>query len=452
MNTAFRSRSRTVLYWSVFAVGLAVSIAMALRSQVEADQVNQLRFGWWWVAQGVCLPHGMPTSAGGYSPGSLITLFSAIPLMIWWDYRALALSMVVINLAAFLFLERSIRPALGSRGRWLLLLLLWLGPWRMVFSSFIWSANYALPMGMLHLATAVYMRRKPVAWATFVHVLLIGLGAQLHSAAAVLALLSIALVATRLVRVHWGAFAAATAATILSLVPWFRAIIADPSLAPTGAGFPFRGLLLVYPMFRGLGYSLRMASLSLPSRMTTFDFTPALGAGANAWLEPTVTIVAGAAHLSALIPIWAVARLFRKARRRRPWSSEAGKFLRGWLKGYLAVACCIAALSFAASPTTMMYWQTQVVMATIVLTTVLALDAVLRTRRRMVFLRVLAVWSVVTIVLVTAIAVAAPMFRQGGRKAAVAILTAEEPLIDELGLRDHCTVTIDENHQWAIPD
>lgn len=452
MNTAFRSPSRAALYWSVFGLGLAVSIVMALRSQVEPDQVNQLRFGWWWIARDVFLPHGMPTSAGGFSPGGLITLVSGLPLMVWWDYRALALSMVVINLAAFLFLERSIRPALGSRGRWLLLLLLWLGPWRMVFSSFIWPPNYALPMGMLHLATAVYMRRKPVAWATFVHVGLIGLGAQLHSAAAVLALLSIALFATRLVRVHWGAFAAATAATVLSLIPWIRAIAADPSLAPAGAGFPFRGLVLVYPMFRGLGYSLRMASLSLPSRMTTFDFTPALGAVADAWLEPTVTFLAAAAHLSALIPIWAIARLFRKARRRRPWSSEAGTSLRTWLKGYLAVACCIATLSFAASPTTMMYWQTQVVMATIVLTTVLALESVLRTRRRTVLLRILSIWSLMTVVLVTAIAVAAPMFRQGGRKAAVAILTADEPLIDELGLRDHCTVTIDENHQWAIPD
>ena len=120
----------------------------------------------------------------------------------------------------------------------------------------------------------------------------------------------------------------------------------------------------VYPMVRGLGYTLRMASLSLPSRLTSFDFTPAFGATADVWLAPPATLLAGVAHLSALVPIWAL----------------------------------------------------------------------------------------VTVLLVTAITAAAPMFRQGGRKAAVAVLTAEEPLIEELGLRNHCTVTIDENHDWAIPD
>ena len=452
MKSAFRSPSRTVLYWSIFGLGLALSIVMALRSQVEPDQVNQLRFGWWWVAHGVIMPHGMPTSAGGFSPGGMITLVSGIPLMIWWDFRALALSIVVINMAAFLFLERSIRPALGSRGRWLLLLLLWLGPWRMVFSSFIWPPNYALPMGLLHLATAVHMRRKSIAWATFAHVLLIGFGAQLHSSAALLALLSIALFATRLIKVHWGAFAAATAATLLSLIPWVRAVTADPSLIPAGAGFPFRGLTLIYPMVRGFGYTLRMASLSMPTRLTNFDFTPAFGAGTDAVLVPPMTLLAGVAHLSVLVPIWAVARLFRKAHRRHPWSQEAEGPLRGWLKGYLIVACCTAILSFAAAPTTIMYWQAQVLMVTIVLTVVIPLEAILRTRRRPALLRLLSIWALASVLLVAAITAAGPMFRQGGRKAAVAVLTAEEPLIDELGLRNHCSITIVPEYDWEHPD
>ncbi len=452
MNSAFRSPSRAVLYWSIFGLGLGLSVVMALRSQVQPDQVNQLRFGWSWVAHGVILPYGMPTSAGGFSPGGLITLVSGIPLMIWWDFRAVALSMVVMNMAAFLFLERSIRPALGSRGRWLLLLLLWLGPWRMAFSSFIWPASYALPMGLFHLGTAVHMRQKPVVWATFAHVLMIGFFAQLHSSAALLALLSIALFATRLIKVHWGAFAAATAGTLLSLMPWIRAVTADPSLAPAGVGFPFRGLALFYPVLRGLGYTLRMASLSLPSRLTTFDFTPAFGVGADAILVPPMTLLAGVAHLSALVPIWAVARLFRKAHRRHPWSQNAEGPLRGWLKGYLAVACCTAVLSFAASPTTIMYWQTQVLMAAIALTVVIPLEGLLRTRRRPALLRCLSIWAVVTVLLLAAITAAAPMFRRGGRKAAIAILTAEEPLIDELGLRSHCSITIDPEYDWEHPE
>lgn len=451
MKTAFPSPSRAALYWSFFGLGLALSIVMALRSQVQADQVNQLRFGWLWIAQGIFVPHGMPTSAGGFSPGGLITLVTAAPLALWWDFRAVALSIVFVNLGAFLVLEHSVRPALGVRGRWLLLLLLWLCPWRMAFSSFIWAPNYALPMGMLHLATAVYMRRKPVAWATFAHVLLIGLGAQLHSAAALLALLSIFLFVSRLIRVHWGAFATATVVTLVSLVPWIKTIANDPSLMPVGAGFPFRGLALVFPMIRGLGYSLRMATTSLPSRLTAFDFTPTFGADVDAWLAPLMLIVTGAAHLSTLVAIWAIVRLFRKARQRRPWTAQPDESLRVWIKAYLAVACCTALLSFAAAPTTIMYWQTQVLMATMALAVVMPLEAALRCRRRTAVVKLMAIWAVTTVVMVAAISTAAPMFRQGGRKAAVAILTADEPLVDEFGLRDHCTVTIDPDHDWPHP-
>jgi len=451
MKSALNSPSRTVSYWSIFGLGLGLSILMALHSQVEADQVNQLRFGWWWIARGVFLPHGMPTSAGGFSPGSLITLVTAAPLALWWNYRALALSMVALNLGAFLFLEHSIRPALGRHGRWLLLLLLWLGPWRMAFSSFIWPPNYALPMGMLHLATAVHMRRQPVAWATFAHVLVIGMGAQLHSAAALLAIVSIAAFATRLIRVHWGAFVAAAVLTLASLVPWAQAVGADPSLMPAGAGFPFRGLVFLFPLIRGILYSLRMASLSLPSRLTAFDFTPLFGAGVDAWLAPTAVILAAVAHLTALIPLWAIARLLRKIRIRRPWTVHDGASLRTWLKGYLTVAAAAAFLSFAASPTTIMYWQTQIMMTGITLIVILPVQALLRTHRKPLVIRMIVGWAIATALIVTVVATAAPMFRQGGRKASVAILTADEPLIDELGLRDHCTITIDPQHDWPHP-
>ncbi len=440
-----------LLYRSVFGLGLLLSVWMALRSQVLPDQVNQLRFGWYLLEHGILLPHGMPTSAGGFSPGALISLLTAGPLMLWWDFRAVALSMVFINVIAFLFLEKSIRPALSPRGRWLLLLFLWLAPWRMAFSSFIWPPNYAMPMGMIHLATAVYMRRKPVAWATFIHVLIIGFGAQLHSSAALLALLSITLFATRIIRVHWPAFAAAVLLTLLSLIPWMNAVIHDPALMPAGAGFPFRGLIFLFPLLRGVLYTLRMASLSLPSRFAAFDFTPALGSGVDALLSPPLTALAWISHLSVLLPVWGLVRLLRHARRRRPWRVNAETPLRPWLKAYLLAACAAALLSFAASPTTIMYWQVQVMTASMALALVLPLEALARTRHRKLFTRFIAVWTVATLLILGAMATAAPMFRRGGRRAAVAVLTAEEPLIDELGLREHCTISIDPKHQWKHP-
>ena len=157
-------RTATPLFWLLVIIGLALSLWMALHSQVMPDQVNQLRFAWHVLEEGEWLPHGVPTSAGGKTPGGLIAFVTAIPLVLWTDYRAVALSIALLNLGAFLVLERAIRPAVGPAGRWLVLLMLWLSPWRMAYASHIWAPNYALPIGMMHLATAIAMRTRRSFW------------------------------------------------------------------------------------------------------------------------------------------------------------------------------------------------------------------------------------------------------------------------------------------------
>ena len=431
-----------VAWWAAFLIGAAWSVVMAWRCQVHGDALNMMVRGWQLTVEGVWMPYGLPTSAGGFSPGGLMAVVVGVPLLVWADYRAVAVLTIVVHAAAFVWMARSLGPALGRFGLWLLVVALWLDPWRMAFSTHPWNVNFMLPLGMVHLATAVRMRQRRVAWATFVHALTVGFGAQLHTSFAVLAVLSLLLWVTGAVRVHWGGFAAAVTLVVGFLVPWFRAVMADPDLLPAGEGFPFRGLILVYPVLRGVLYWLKLGSLSLPSRLTAFDFTPDVGPAGDALLTPAATALSVLGHVTILVAAWATWRLLRRAYRTRRWRRPLPQRPRAWLERYVALAAVAGVVSFAVSPTTVMFWQLFVIQHAIALAVVLPIQACARTRRGPRVRRLAVAWAVVAALLVVAITFGAPMYRRGGRGAVALELRHDHPLLHELGLIRHGSVTV----------
>ena len=62
-------RTATPLFWLLVIIGLALSLWMALHSQVMPDQINQLGLAWKLLEEGEWLPFGVATSAGGKTPG-----------------------------------------------------------------------------------------------------------------------------------------------------------------------------------------------------------------------------------------------------------------------------------------------------------------------------------------------------------------------------------------------
>lgn len=85
---------------ALFLVGLAVGRVMVARSQVSGDQLNLLARGWRLAADSVVVPFGNPTSAGGNFPGRLQSLLTGVPPLLWRDYRALALAILLAHVAA----------------------------------------------------------------------------------------------------------------------------------------------------------------------------------------------------------------------------------------------------------------------------------------------------------------------------------------------------------------
>ena len=111
----------------LFAVGLAISLVMVARSQVSGDQLNMLARGWLFT-HGEWVQFGLTTSANGKTPGGLGSVFSGAALLVWRDYRAPALLILLSHVLAYVLLDRTLRRALGERERLLFCVFYWLNP------------------------------------------------------------------------------------------------------------------------------------------------------------------------------------------------------------------------------------------------------------------------------------------------------------------------------------
>jgi hypothetical protein len=344
--------------WAAFAVGLALSLGMVARSQVGGDQLNLLARGWLFAVDGKLVSYGNPTSTGAKAPGGMTSLLVGLPLLLWRDHRAPTLVVWASHALAFLLLDGALKRILTPRERVLFAALYWLNPWRVYFSAFLWNPNYLFLCGAVHLATALAQRRQARFGPSLLHGAMLAFAFQVHASVLLLALASLLLWWRGYFNLHWPAAALGAAVLSLPLVPWLLELSRHPAIATgPGKGFLGRGLLYVFPLVRGLLYWLRYSSLSLPEKMTAFDFTDVLGPGVLPRLGRVVTALSELLALTVVLPLLANVWLARRdrplLRRRLPETATD----RTWLHGYV-LGCFVAALiTFALSPTTIMMWQ-----------------------------------------------------------------------------------------------
>jgi hypothetical protein len=263
---------------ALFALGLALSLLLALRSQVGGDQLNLLARGWLLLERGEWVPYGNPSSSGGAVPGGFTALLVAAPMAIWRHHRAAVLGVLLAQVLAFALLDRWLAEALPRSQRRLFALVYWLNPWRLLLSGFLWNPGYLLLVGAVQAWSAWRQRHAPSFGASFALALALGLGFQVHPSVTLLGAATLLLLLTGHTHVRWGGVFAGAAVAAAALVPWAVAVWREPALLPVSEGFPFRGLLLVFPLVRGILYWLRHASLGLAGPEARFDFLPELGA------------------------------------------------------------------------------------------------------------------------------------------------------------------------------
>ena len=431
-EVALRSGARAK-FVSWFVLGLSIGLLMVVNSQITGDQAQLLNLGWQLAHRHVWIPHGMITSAGGFSPGGFSALLVAIPLYLWNDYRAPALFTLLCHAAAFLLLVRALKPALSELGRYLLLILLWLSPWHLYFASHVWDANFMYVFAVLHLVTSQRMAQQREIGTTAAHVLLLGLGLQVHTSGAILCILSLLLFVAGRLKVSWTGFVIGASVCGASLAPWLTAVRQDPTLMPAGNGFLLRGFVYVFPLLRGVLYWLKLASLTFVERMYDLDFSAVAGPTAGLALGALAKLLGILAGATLIVTLWLQWRFFRNAWRRAAGRQDAPYRPRSWLRFYVTAMCGAALISFALSPTTIMFWQVFVALPASALAMVMSAEVLYRSRFRQAAQRVAGAWAVLSATLLLSQAVASPMYRCGGSS-----VGESEPMLIDLHAKGHC--------------
>lgn len=435
-------------WWSLFGVGIAVSLVMVWRSQLQGDQLNMLIRGWTLAFAGEWLHVGMPTSAGGLSPGGLIALVVGLPLKIWPDDRAATLLLWFSGVAGYLLLDRLVARTLGPSGRLLFAVTYWLNPWRMHYTSSLWNANYSLFIGAVHAWCGFRLRGRRRFWPSLAMVMIPALGFQLHSSAAVFGFMSVFLWWRRLIRVNWWGVAGGVVAAVAAYAPWLLTAAARPEVVPGGTGFPLRNLLLVQPFAKGVAYLVRYPSLALPGRVYAFDFVP--GVTTDRLVSSTLGVVlVGLGWISVLLSLAAYRRFLGSRRRvwwRRDWSGSD----RLWLRGYVQWSLVGAVVAFAVSPTSVMFWQGFPVFHAAVLVLVLYGATVLRSASAPIGRRLMAGWLAAALAANVLICWGSPMFRTPGPPPAedradgnyAQRITRDHPMLHDLRLLERHRMVI----------
>jgi hypothetical protein len=327
-------------------------------------------------------------------------------------------------------------------------------PWRVEASATLWNANYLFLVGAVHLATSRALARTRRFWPTFFHVVALGLGAQLHPSVFVLGLHSLLLLARRRIRFDGRAFAAGTALFVATLIPWLAPDANVPGLFRDSAdspirGFPFRGLVLVFPLLKGLSLWLRYPSVAIARESKRFDFSENLGAGVDSWLGPTVfALVTAFAVLTVAVALAANVAFFRGRFRALLGRSSEELDPRSWLESYAAFGLVAMAIAFAATPTTPQSWQAFPLVHASVLPLAFGASRLAAARGEARTLRALAVIGAIFLFTDAALALGSPSFRCRGRGTLVFPLRAHSPMFDELRLQRACPWPLDVPGGW----
>ena len=434
-----RSSAAGLLRLAALAAAAGLSAFMLSRALASGDQLNLLARGWLLAERGELVAWGNPLSSGGNGPGAVTSIVIGAPLLLWRDHRAPIVLLWLTHVAAWWLLDRALRPALTGRERAAFAVLWALAPWRLAASAFLWNPHYLFAAGAVHLATAAASSRRAGFATSFAHVLTLGLAAQLHPSVLLLGVATVFLWWRGLVRVSWSGFAAGVAATAASLVPWLRALGSPPAGAPAAAGFPFRGLVYVFPWVKGLSYWLRYPSLAVGRQAARFDFTEAFGRSVDRWLYPaTQYAVLALSVVTVAFALWANGRLFPTAlaELRRPAGTERAP--RAWLIGYVACAFAAAVVVYAASPITPQAWQGLSIFHAAILPVALGWGTLAERIGERRMLGWLGAFAAAALAVDVAVALAAPSFRCEGREKFVFAQRAWSPMFEELGLQRRC--------------
>ena len=425
----------------LFLIGLAISLLMLVRSQVNDDALHLLSRGWLLAKHGVLAPIGNAAAerAGGFVPGSVSAIVTGIPLMLWMDHRAPVVLILLTHIIAYLLLDRVIKAECDDRARLILAVVFWLNPWRMYQSGWVDNSNYVFVAGAIHLWASYAQRERPKFWHSTLLVATAGLALQLHLDAFILVIAAIALWLRGYWKPHWGGAALGAVLTLLSLVPFLIAAYHHPQIIPGGSEPLGKNLVKVWPVLKGFSYWLRYASLYSAKDTMVFDFAPALGSAIGPGFSVVFRGYAYAAAMAsmgvAIMANWWWLRGLKGSSKKRHLPAPAS----AWLSGYALWLLAACLLANALSPEVTMWWHNLIALHAAIIPVILWTVAVQKTPRATLAGKTSLAYAIVAIVLCLGMALGGAHYRRGGEQPVSFPEAGHRRLAEDLALYDCCT-------------
>ncbi len=265
----------------ILVLGLGFSLWMCTTFKLHYDHEQILSKVHKLLTTGEWTHFGNRGTGVGYIPGTFLTAVAAGPMAIWYSpYSAMFVIQLSQLFALFCFYFPA-RRIFGVTSSFIFLILFWLSPWR-IEQSELYNPSYLFFFSGLHFLTAFQLSKRKSFWMSVLHVLALGLCAQVHFSVLILGITSLFLWWFRMIKINWYGVLVGVLLTLLTLTPYFLSLAqqsAEGIHVDTESGFfPGKNLLLVYPVLKAALYWLRYSSFYFARHIfTEVHFL---------WLEP----------------------------------------------------------------------------------------------------------------------------------------------------------------------
>ncbi|HWP82548.1 MAG TPA: hypothetical protein VNN76_07825 [Bacteroidota bacterium] len=338
-------------------LGFSLHVVLACRSWVGGDQIHLLRLGLEFSQTGTLAPFAKLTGGAGTNPGALLQLLVGIPLAVIPHYQSPMILVLFFHLFALFFVLRVTSEAFGNTAAVLTMVVFWLSPWRLYNGGFLWEPAYVFLPGALHFFSCWKLRDQSAKGPSFVLGLALIMAVQLHNSAFLLLILTTLLIVRKRIHVQWIALGLGAMTAGVTLIPTILALLAgDLPVTKGSAGSFGSGLVMVYPMLKGILYWFTLGSLDSVRMLNETVFLSDGWFGEQMWtsmLPPFVRILQALTIASVGISIVASWRFFRPLWQREQ-ELEKG---REWLMHYAGSTFVSLVISAALSPIVLQGWQ-----------------------------------------------------------------------------------------------
>ena len=360
----YLTKNFTLLYMSLFSLGLFLSYWYATHQIVDGDITQMLDKGSRGFYTGEWSSYGNAASVVGNVPGSLLALVVGLPLFVVDSPWAPMSFLILLHAASFFLLDNVIKNIFESQIRLVFLVIYWLNPW-FLFENILYNPSYLFFFSALHLWSAFHLKENKSFFYSFLHVLSIGMAMQLHYSWIILSIMSVVLLYKNIVKVNWYGVFFAAIVVIASLIPYIQEFMQNEAIrtnqdAKDGDRYIGWGGVHVFPVLKAFLYWLRYSSFIFTNKLVMgadFDWLTASTLAQQILRYIYQAIIFGFGAFTLWIAFLANKNLYSSLK--GSFTTKASTDIKNqkWLEIYLLSALVGVFISAVLSPIVFNYWH-----------------------------------------------------------------------------------------------